>query len=220
MINTLFKFKTFFWSLLVISSTISTTQGSSSELIQDGAPNCFSDSLFEVKTGYFFFSDSKMRKVYDSGGWDIQLCASYPVWNLTSRWTLNAYGAVEYLHLSGRSINDHQKTSLWSIPVNIGLKPVYAINANTQYYFVIGPRYFFIHQHNNSDFVYSDKSKNGLGFFVNMGLNYYLCDCFVIDIFGEYSYANTNFHSGNPLIYTRNIQMGGFTIGAGIGYEF
>ena len=219
MINPFFKFKTFFWSLLAISS-ISATQGSCFILTNEISPCCFSHPLFEVKTGYFFFSDSKMRKLYDRDGLDIQLCASYPLWNLSSRWSLNAYGAVEYFHRSGKSIKGHQKTSLWSIPVNIGLKPVYPINAYLKYYFAIGPRYFYIHQHNHSSYVYKNKSKNGLGFFVNTGFNYLLCDHFVIDVFGEYSYAKTHFHGGKSRVYTRNIQIGGFTFGGGLGYEF
>jgi outer membrane protein W len=161
-----------------------------------------------------------MRKVYDRGGFDIQLCASYPLWNLTSRWTLNAYGAVEYFHRSGQSINGYQKTSLWSVPINIGLKPVYAMNGNMQYYFAIGPRYFYIHQRNHSPYVYKNKSRNGLGFFVNTGFNYVLCNHFVIDIFGEYSYGKMHFHSGKSRVYTRNIQIGGFAFGGGIGYSF
>lgn len=220
MIKPLLKFKVLLLTMLVLSSIVIGGQGSGCEFNEEATPCCFSQPLVEVKMGYFFFSDSKMRKVYDKGGLDIQLCASYPLWNLTNRWTLNAYGAVEYLYASGRSINQHQKTSLWSVPVNIGLKPVYAINCNLQYYFAIGPRYFYIHQHSNSCFVYKNKSRNGLGYFVNTGFNYALSDCLVIDIFGEYSYAKAHFSGGNSTVYTSNIQVGGFTFGAGLGYEF
>jgi opacity protein-like surface antigen len=220
MTNPLFKFRTFFCSLLAISSALLATQGSCSELTQETSPRCFSQPLFEVKTGYFFFSNATMRKVYDRGGLDSQLCASYPLWNLASRWKLNAYGDIEYFYRSGKSINGHQKTSLWSIPVNIGLKPVYAINDNTQYYFSVGPRYLYIKQHNHSPYVYKNKSSNSLGLFVNTGFNYVLWNHFVIDIFGEYSCAKTHFHGGKPHVYTKAIQIGGFTFGGGLGYKF
>lgn len=178
------------------------------------------EPLLEVKTGYFFFSNSKMQKIYDKGGFDIQLCSSYPLWDLTCQWTLNAYGAVEYFHRSGKSLNSHQKTSLWSVPVSIGLKPIYALNECIDYYFAVGPRYFYIHQHNCSSYVYKNRSKNGIGLFVNTGFNYRLYNCVMIDVFGEYSYAKTHFHRGNASIYTRNIQIGGYTFGGGIGYSF
>lgn len=217
MITPLLSVKAFFLSLLAVS--IAAT-GACREFAQEEISCCFFQPLIEVKTGYFFFSDSKMRKIYDHGGLDIQLCASYPLCNLTSRWTLNAYGSVEYIQKSGRSIGGHQKTSLWQIPVNFGLKPVYAINVNTQYYFAIGPRYFYIHQHNHSPYVYRNKSGNGLGLFVNTGLNYFFFDHFVIDIFGEYSYATMHFDRGKSHVYTRNIQVGGVTFGGALGYVF
>lgn len=223
MINLFNRLKTFVVASLAISSTISAIQEPCSELAQENqetASECFCQPLFEIKAGYFFFSDSKMRKVYDKGGADLQLCASYPLWNLADGWILNAYGAIEYFHRSGKSVNDGQRTSLWSVPINIGIMPAYAIDDNTQYYFAIGPRYFYIHQHNDSTYVYKNRSRNGLGFFANTGVNYTLCEGLAIDIFGEYSYAKTHFHKGKSQAYTRHIQIGGFTFGGGIGFEF
>jgi hypothetical protein len=211
MINSPLTLKIFF--LLAVSPMLSATQTS--------AIFCyFFQPLVEIKTGYFFFSNSTMRTIYNRGGLDLQLCASYPLLNLTPRWIVNAYGAIEYFHRSGKSLNEDAKTSLWLIPINIGLKPTYAINANLYYYFAIGPRYFYIHQHNHSSYVYKNKSRNGLGFFVNTGFNYAFSNHFVVDIFGEYSYAKTRFHSGRSDVYTRNIQIGGFTLGGGLGYGF
>ncbi len=175
--------------------------------------------LVEAKAGYFFFTDSKLRKVYDRGGLDLQLSASYPIWDLTCNWTLNAYGAVEYFHRTGKSLNAHQKTSIWSLPVNLGLKPIYTVNEELQYYFAIGPRYFYIHQHNTSPFVPKNRSRNGLGLFLNSGFNYFFCNQFLLDLFAEYSYAKVHFHSTSHT-YTRSTQVGGLTFGGALGYEF
>lgn len=220
MIKPSFKLHTFFLSLLALISALSTIQGSCSECMEETISCNFSRPLIEVKTGYFFFSNSKLRKTYDRGGWDVQLCASYPLWKLTNKWTLHAYGAIEYFQRSGRSINGHQKTSVWSIPLNIGLRAIYAIRTHMHYYCAIGPRYFYIHQHNHSSYVYKNRSKNGLGFFVNTGFKYVLCNHWVIDIFGEYSYSKMRFHGGRSRVYMRNIQTGGFTVGGGLGYKF
>lgn len=217
MINLPFNLRIIFLSLLVVLSTLSTSQGSCSEFNQKTIPNF--NPLLEVKTGYFFFSSSKLRKIYNNGGWDVQLCTAYPLWHLNCRWAIEAYGAVEYFQRSGKSINGDQKTSLWSVPVNIGLKTLYAINSNMQYYFTFGPRYSYIHQHNHSSYVYKNQSRNGFGFFVNIGFHYILCDHFVIDIFEEYSYTNIHFNE-RFRVYTRNIQSGGFTCGGGLGYQF
>lgn len=182
--------------------------------------SCCAQPSIEFKTGYFFFTDSKMRKVYDKGGIDLQLSANYPIWNLNSQWTLNAYGAVEYFNLYGKSIHDHQKTTLWAVPVNFGLKPIYSITPTLQYYFAIGPRYFYVHQHNHSSFVYQNKSRSGIGFFINTGFNFLICDNLILDLFAEYSYAKTRFHGSSPRVFTRHIQIGGITLGLGLGSEF
>jgi hypothetical protein len=219
MIYSLFKLKIFFYSL-VISSTLLVAKETQSKTTQETLPAYCSEALVEIKTGYFCFSDSTMRKVYDRGGFDIQLCASYPLRKLSSRWTLNAYSALEYFQRSGHSINGSEKTSLWSIPVNIGFKPTYALSPKAQYYFTIGPRYFYMHQHNDSCFFDKNKSGSGLGGFINTGFNHKLSGHFLIDIFAEYSYARMNRYSKKAEVYTESTQVGGFTLGAGFSCKF
>ncbi len=196
--------KNVFLPLLAIFSTLSAVQ----------------EPFVEFKTGYFFFSDSKMRKIYDRGGLDLQLSGSYPICDLSCNWSLNAYGAVEYFHRFGKSLNGHQKTSIWSVPVNIGLKSIYAINSEMQYYLAFGPRYFYIHQHNCSEYVPEQRSRNGIGAFANTGIHYLLCDQWGLDLFGEYSYATIHFHRGKTNSYSSKIQVGGFTFGGGLGYVY
>lgn len=171
--------------------------------------------IVEIKLGYFFFSDDKMRKIYDDGGFDVQLSGSYPVWE----W-LNIYGSVEYLEKHGKSLNAHQKTSIWEVPLSLGLKPTFEILPDIQYYFTLGPRYIFLHAHNDSNYVDKTINHNGLGGFVNTGFNFIFWDDFVFDIFGEYSYKKMHVHTSKTNVYTRSIQVGGFVFGAGLGYAF
>src|SRR5271166_6591939 len=123
---------------------------------------CTQQPILEAKAGYFFFSDSKMRKVYNDGGIDLQISGSYPLWN----W-LQLYGSVEYLQKHGKSLGGHQKTRIWAVPLSLGLQPVFTINPTVDYYFTVGPRYFFVHAHNDSSFLDRHKSQNGLGGFIN-----------------------------------------------------
>lgn len=179
-----------------------------------------SASMVEAKGGYFFFANSKMREVYDNGGWDIQLSSSIPFWRSSKRFNLNAYASVEFLRCSGHSTQENYKTYVWELPVNIGIKPTVLLSKWVQYYFALGPRYFFIRQHNSSPYVDKHRSRNGVGLFLNTGFNFILFKRLVIDVFGEYSYAKTHFHSSALNVYTRNIEVGGFTFGAGLGYCF
>ena len=143
------------------------------------------------------------------------MSGSYPIW----RW-LQVYGSVEYQEVHGRSLHGHQKTSLWKIPVNLGLEAIINIYPKMQYYFALGPRYFYVHQHNDSSYVNRNINRNGVGGFANTGFLFLLCRHLVLDVFGEYSYERTHFHSSKTNVEGRHIQIGGFTFGGGLGYAF
>lgn len=212
MIKCFFKFKVVFLSFVCSIAA----HASCVEI----TPCCFSERIVEVKVGYFFFSNAKMRKIYDKGGLDLQMSSSYPIRCINEKWTLNAYAALEYFQKSGKSNNAHQKTSIWSLPVNIGLQVVNLTSLNLRCYFTAGPRYFYLHQHNRSSYVEKSRSGNTLGFFLNTGLQYNLCKGFALDFFSEYSYAKIYINCGKARVYTRSLQVGGFTLGAGLAYVF
>ena len=172
-------------------------------------------SLLEVKAGYFFFANSKMRKVFNHGGIDAQLSGVTPVW----RW-LHLYGSVEYLQKSGRSLHGHQRTRIWEVPLSLGLQGVARIGSITQYYLTIGPRYVFAHVSNKSHFVDKTLNANGIAGFVNTGFRFFTAPHFFWDIFGEYSYCRLNFHPHKKNVYKGERQVGGFVFGGGIGYAF
>lgn len=172
--------------------------------------------VIELKTGYFFFATSKMRKIYNRGGLDLQLSGTFPIW----QW-LQGYLSVEYLQRHGKILNSNQKTSLWQIPVSVGLRPVMALSSEVRYYFTLGPRYFYIHQHNNSSVVNQNIARSGVGGFANTGFYFFPLQHLVIDVFGEYSYERISIHpySANN-VYGESTQVGGFSFGLGAGYAF
>lgn len=169
----------------------------------------------EVKVGYFLFSNSKMRKVFDEGGIDIQVSGFYPL----QSW-LHIYGSIEYLERSGRSLGYHQKTEIWETPLSLGLKIAIPVSDNIQGYFTLGPRYFFVYVHNYSSFVSRHMNENGCGGFANIGFHYNLCSNLFMNFFGECSYGRLHFHSSKTYSYGQTMQVGGFTFGSGISYFF
>ncbi len=171
--------------------------------------------ILEGKAGYFFFLNSKMRKIYDKGGIDAQITGTCSIWR-----GLEFYGSVEFLERSGRSLGEKKKTFIYQIPVNIGLRPVLTLCKQVQYYAALGPRYFYVHQHNDSSNLPKNSGRSGVGFFVNTGFNFIPIEHFVIDIFGEYSWAKTHFHDTKHHVYGRDTQIGGLTFGGGLGYVF
>lgn len=171
--------------------------------------------LIEVKAGYFFFASSPMRKVFDQGGLDLQISGAYPIQTY-----LRIYGSVEYLQKSGHSLGEHDKTSYWAIPLSLGLQPVFEIASYCSYYFTLGPRYFFARVHNHSSAVPRHMKGNNIGGFANTGFQFIISKHFLIDIFGEYSYARLAFHPSTSTAEGHTVQVGGFTFGGALGYAF
>ena len=171
--------------------------------------------LLEVKAGYFFFTDSTMSDVYDQGGIDVQIAGSYPIYKC-----LHLYGSVEYMQKSGHSLGGNEPTSIWQLPLSLGIKPVFVIHPSISYYFSVGPRYFFTYVDNNSPYVPQEINSNGIGCFVNTGFLFLIGQHFTVDLFGEYSYCKLSFTSPTPATEGQNTQVGGLTFGAGLGWTF
>lgn len=171
--------------------------------------------ILETKASYFFFASSNMRKVYRDGGFQVQLSSSYPIWR-----GLQVYGSAGFSEAWGRSLSLRQSTSLWQLSVDLGLKPILTIASFAQYYFAVGPRYFYMHQRNSSSYVNPTVTKSRAGLFVNTGFNFFPMPHLVIDIFGEYAYEPVHFSPSRSNVYGKGTQLSLFSFGAGIGYAF
>ena len=171
----------------------------------------------EFKAGYFFFTSSPMRKVFNQGGIDLQLCGVYPLCS-----NLGLYAAVEYMGKYGHTLGAHEKTSIWEIPLSLGLQPIVGLNDDNtiRYYFTIGPKYFFAQVTNHSSGLPHRLSSNNIGGFANTGFMYDFCDYLSLDVFGEYSYVKLRFHSSKKATKGHTVQAGGLTFGLGLAYLF
>lgn len=169
----------------------------------------------EIKPGYFFFANHTLRKIYH-GGFEIQGSVTYPI-NDTIAW----YSSIGYIHAKGKSLGDHQKTSISQVPLDLGLRAIADVSECTKIYLSAGPRFFYFHQRNDSTFVPPSVRTNGFGFFINGGYNYVSPQGFLFGIFGEYAFEQKSFSSTIPNVYGRtDLQIGGFTFGVSIGIQF
>lgn len=170
----------------------------------------------EIKPSYFLFTTSPMRHIYHDGGFEIQGSASIPVCNY-----LDLYGSIGYRRAQGKALNSCEKTKLTVIPIDIGLKPIFNFCERFYYFFAIGPRYFHFQQHNNSPYVDCMIKGNGIGLFVNTGLNALLKNCFLLGVFGEYSYEKKAICPHKPYVFSNgSAQIGGVAFGISCGYAF
>jgi hypothetical protein len=203
--------------LLSCFCTLSATTYMSENIDYSHKDQRISPPFFEVKTGYLIFASHSMRKVYNKGGFGIQVSGGYPL-NDYSR----IYASVEYLEKSGKSVNGDQKTSFWAIPFSLGLQPIFKICTfyPISYYFTIGPRYYLTKVHNDSTYVSSTMHANGFGGFFNTGFMTQLKKDLFLDLFGELSYAYLRYSSSVPNSTGHKTQIGGLTFGAGLVYTF
>ena len=176
---------------------------------------CQKHPSLEIKGGYFFFSDPKMRKVYDHGGFDLQFSGTYPIW----RW-FQFYGSVEYLERSGASLNGGNQTKIWILPLSAGIQSLFRMHRRLQYYVTLGPRYFFVHAHTRASDLDRNLSQSGFGGFLNTGFRFFPVAHLFFDGFGEYSYQKVHFHASKTNVYGQTTQIGGFAFSAGFGYYF
>jgi hypothetical protein len=170
----------------------------------------------EIKPSYFFFSSSPMKKIYTNGGFEMQGSTSIPVCDY-----FDFYGSVGYRITRGEALSTCEKTTLTIIPVDIGLKPIFNCGKRFYSFFAIGPRYFHLHQHNKSPYVDYNIKSNGIGFFLNAGINTQLTPCILFGCFGEYSYEKKKICPTCPSVFSDGkVQIGGLAFGASIGYTF
>lgn len=175
----------------------------------------FVNPHLEGSLGYFFFSNEKMRDVYFNGGFEARLSGSYPVYK-----QLQIYGSAGFRELWGRSVNFNEKTIFWEIPIDVGLRPVFKITSFIDWYFALGPRYFYFQQKNKSDFVDKTVARNGVGLFVNTGFDFFIHEGWFIDLFGQYSYEPISISPHQSEVVGRLVTVGGFSFGVGCGYSF
>jgi hypothetical protein len=149
----------------------------------------------ELKLGYFRFGDSHLRKVYHQDALDTQLTVTGPLW----KW-LNLYAGINYISREGRTRPKHHYTKITIIPLSLGLRGIVNVAHDVDYYLTLGPRYFSVQQTHHS-------TRNTFGGFINTGFLLHFRENLFIDFFSEYS------QSISP-------QVGGLTIGGGLGYQF
>lgn len=170
----------------------------------------------ELKPSYFFFSSCPVKNIYDDGGFEIQGSASIPFCDY-----VDLYASIGLREAHGHALSSCEKTRLIVLPVDIGLKPAFNFCDRFYYFFAIGPRFFFFHQHNKSPYVDGSINGGNVGLFVNTGFNALLADRFLLGIFGEYSYEKKSICPCKPHVYSNgSVQIGGFAFGISLGYKF
>lgn len=170
----------------------------------------------ELKPSYFLFYGSTAHGIYHKGGFEVQGSASFPLTNC-----LDVYTSIGFRQANGYALNSEEKTKLKVVPIDLGLKPIFNFRECFYYFFAMGPRYFYFHQHNDSPYVPQKVNGGGIGFFINTGINALLTENCFVGAFIEYSFEKARVSPNVPNVYSNgSLQIGGFAFGATLGYGF
>jgi outer membrane protein W len=177
---------------------------------------CSNSVILEARVSYFRPFSKTLRKMFHNGGVDYALEVSAPVWK-----GLNIWGAVDYFSRHGKMIHFDASTRITIVPLTLGLKYIYSVNQYFGLYGGAGFKYFFVKAINRSTVLNRTIHRNGLGGVLELGTLFCITHHLILDVFGSASFKNFHgpkHHSTN--VRPENLQVGGWNVGAGIGYKF
>jgi outer membrane protein len=166
------------------------------------------ETTLELRGAAFIHSSDRFKEIYGRVGPSVQLEAASYLFRC-----FDGFANVDWSAQNGRSVGPRNRTFVSIVNLSFGLRYPYQIYRDLTAYVGIGPsisRIVLTNHYSNSEkrSVY----KIGVGGIIKTGVLYNLtCDWF-IDGFIDYLYQ--------PVHYTSNVDMGGFKIGAGLGYSF
>lgn len=178
--------------------------------------HCISPVKILFNIGYFYPWNKTIRKIYPNGNFiykaeiDVRLISS-----------LYVFGLGDCFTKKGNSIGERDKTRINLAGFSLGLQ--YAINLKNKLSFVfgIGPKYFYFNTKDNTNYLPRKTTKNGLGGIAKASMEWYI-NKFFLNIFTDYTYNKMHFKArpNHKSYYSYEVQIGGFSIGAGLGYAF
>jgi outer membrane protein W len=176
---------------------------------------CF-QSYVEIKPGYFIFNESTLNKIFKHGGLTAQaeggviFCKNYAA-------SLN----FQYFSRSATAINSTRNTTVYIPTLSLFIKGFRPFKSYLKPYIGIGPRIFFFKNTNHSPYVPHRNFKSNLGFAVTIGTFFYVNkNQIFIDPFLDYGYAKSSKGKKGNSSKQYDANLGGLTIGLGLGYKF
>lgn len=169
------------------------------------------------RVAYFYPVSKKVRDIYDNGWADYQVEISKEFYPCIQGWI-----GVSGFSKQGHSIGFGNRTRLQLIPLSFGLKYVYPLMCNLEGYAGLGACYSFLKIRDHSNYVIQHISKNDWGGIAQLGVNYYVYNCFFVNVFVDYYFQKFNFHHVDYSYYTErhNLNISAWKFGGGVGYRF
>jgi outer membrane protein W len=172
--------------------------------------------ILEGRVSYFYPFSKDLRKMFHNGGVNYALNLFAPVWG-----RLNMWAAVDYFSRSGKMINFDTSTHITIVPLTLGLQYIHPFNKIFGIHGGAGMRYFFVEGINRSSVVNRKIDRSGLGGVFELGFLFCATRHLVFDVFSSFSLKKLDGPGHTPPnVVSNDVQVGGWNIGAGIGYKF
>lgn len=168
----------------------------------------------EGRAGYFHPWDEKINKIYGGGG-SYGLNVSYPITQKVELW-----GDFNYIFLSGKSSPCRHTTELNLFPISLGLCFAVFKREYYQFYLAVAPTYTAVHQKNYAKHIDRTRTKGTPSGTSEIGARIYATRHVLFSVFTRYSLGVIDFSSSKKNVTGRSLQIGGFSIGGGVGYDF
>lgn len=165
------------------------------------------DTRLEFRSAAFFPSSKLFRDIYEEVGANYQLQAATKVWECVEFWS-----NFDWFSKHGRSVGCHDSTRVNIANISLGLNFVYPLDCYYSLYIGCGPNVSTVWLKNKSRCERERLTRTTLGGIFKTGLYITLTDCLFLDLFVDYLYQPTNFHT--------HVNIGGFKSGLGIGFIF
>lgn len=173
-----------------------------------------------ARVAYFHPESSRLRKTYTNCFADYQLEVGKIVAS-----NLQVWAGVCGFSKEGHSRPFHDSTRLQLIPLNLGVKYFFNLAPCIAGYVGGGVCYSMLSIKDHSHYVHKHTNKNEFGGLLQSGLNYYFNDCIFVNIFADYYFQEFHFKKHSYASHSRyvernSINLSGYKLGAGVGYNF
>lgn len=173
---------------------------------------------FELKPGYFIFTDNDMRNFFSDGGFTMRGEVGCKFWRDLIVWVDGGY-----FQNSGKALGGTEKVEFKLATITLGLKYMYYYNSCVGFYAGAGPRLFMMMMHNDSPFVRGDDNEIGIGAGFDAGVWFFPVPQWpnlFFDLFGDYSWKNLEVEADEISSFDYDVDVSGFSFGLGIGVRF
>ncbi len=173
---------------------------------------------FEIEPGYYYFTDSEMRRFFHNGGFTIRAETGYRFYRCVTVWI-----DAGYFRKSGSAIGGEENLEISLATITLGLKGIYYFNSYVAVYGGAGPRLFMMMLHNDSPFVRGDDNEIGIGGGFDAGLWVFpipVWPNFFFDVFADYSWKKMKVEPDEISSIDNDVDVSGLSAGLGIGIRF